>query len=1125
MPETSEPRDRKTRLRRLAEVPRFSIESAHVHPERLVIERAGSEFKLDLRQMELLVALASHPGQDWSKDELMEAAWRSIEFSDSMLHKNMSILRDALGDDPKSPICIQSLPKKGYRLIGQVRGIDNRLINPLEAPNWAGLNPYVGLAAFDSQHEDVFFGRDDLIQRVHAAIRSQHRNGQGFVLIVGSSGCGKTSLLQAGVLPPMRRDGGVDGLQALALARCDFGAAQPGELLHHLAAALCTWQLHGRSVFHEPSATTLAETLTTRPDSLVAAIDDAWLKWPAALRDKATEDAHLLLVIDHAEALVGKQKDEAVDTQGNADLARERAEVETVVNALCSHPRVLVIAVVRGDYYAQLADALPVLMARKGGEGHVDVPLPQPAEITQMIRGPAAIARLTFDQRPSDGARLDDVLRDATIGQPDALPLLQHTLAALCEARDEQDTLTFAAYEVLGGLEGALERRAKEVFESLPDHVQLQLDTVLSLLIRLDGDTDRVRGRSALWTMLPDDPARALVNAFINARLFVSGGTQSRPDFRVAHEALLRQWPQAREWIENNRRLLLAHARLERAAARWSELGNRDDLLLNPGQPLGEALEVAQRLPERMESPAREFLTASSRAQRNKRRWRRGAIAALMLSTVVSAGMAYSAWRAGEEAEARGRETQRLAEFMLVDLGDPLQERGELKLLRDIADEALDYLQQRPVEALNGQELINLSKAFRTTGIVLSLSGKSESALTALASAEDASREAIRMASGAPDVLYAANLEAGQVSFYLGYEHYRLRDFDLAEAKLNDYLRFAQAMTALREYDAAGFVEASFALNSLGTLALDRGKTDEAATYFARSMALKQLGAPADSGNLGWRFEVNDTDSWINRTKEAGGLLQAAAFGYDRNIHELQELILRRPDALTWQYRLAEYRQLRSLLALSMGQTAFAAVENDKALASLTTLTDAHKENMEWKGSLAYSRMIDGEIADSRGDHAAARKAFALARKDFAQQLRKEEADKPKWRRLLSRTRWLAGRTTMDTKSIDVAVAELEALLGEHPDDRYILAELAQALVARAELRQWQRDPKGATADALRVDALLVDRAESKIPQLVALWVDAHRIDGIAQFAHKHDHRKAEAWLRDIGYEKTILRQ
>jgi len=190
-------------MRALSEIPRFSIETAHIHPERLLIERDGVEFRLDLRQMELLVALASSPGEDWSKDDLMEAAWRSVEFSDSMLHKNISMLRDALGDDPKSPTCIQSLPKRGYRLVGQVRGIDNHLLNPLQAPNWAGRNPYVGLAAFDGEHEDVFFGRKDLTDKVHAAISKQRKNGHRFLLIVGSSGCGKTSLVQAGVVPPM----------------------------------------------------------------------------------------------------------------------------------------------------------------------------------------------------------------------------------------------------------------------------------------------------------------------------------------------------------------------------------------------------------------------------------------------------------------------------------------------------------------------------------------------------------------------------------------------------------------------------------------------------------------------------------------------------------------------------------------------------------------------------------------------------------------------------------------------------------------------------------------------------------------------------------------------------------
>lgn len=1095
MPETSEPRDRKTRLRRLAEVPRFSIESAHVHPERLVVERAGSEIRLDLRQMELLVALAGDPAKDWTKDDLMKEAWRSIEFSDSMLHKNISILRDALGDDPKSPTCIQSLPKKGYRLIGQVRGIDNRLINPVKAPNWAGLNPYVGLAAFDSEHEHVFFGRDDLIKSVHAAIRRQHRNGQGFVLIVGSSGCGKTSLLQAGVLPPMRRDGGVKGLQALTLARCDFGAAQPGELLHHLAAALCTWQLHGRSVFHEPSATTLAETLTARPDSLVAAVDDAWLKWPASLRDKATEDAHLLLVIDHAEALVGKQKDDASDTQSNADLARERAEVETVVNALCSHPRVLVIAVVRGDYYAQLADALPVLMARKGGEGHVDVPLPQPAEITQMIRGPAAIARLTFDQRPSDGARLDDVLRDATIGQPDALPLLQHTLAALCEARDEQDTLTFVSYEALGGLEGALARRAEDVFQSLPSHVQQQLDAVLTLLIQLDGDTERVRGRSVVWTMLPDDPTRTLVNAFINSRLFVSGGIESRPDFRVAHEALLRQWPQAQEWIENNRRLLLAHTRLERAAARWSELGKRDDLLLNSGQPLGEALEVARMFSSRID-PVSQLLVRTSVRQHNRRRARRNlglvGLAVLSLTTSTASIMALEA---RDDANSQRSRKERLLEYMLVDLAEELRPNGKLGVLERIATEATESLDQKHIADMSKSELIVHARALRTSAEVHLDKEKISAADANLASAKAAIRRALLLENANTEALK----ERGIVLYWIGYSAYLKQDYDEAGAYWEDYRTNSETLASMQPGDPEWIREQSYAAHNLATLDMDQGEYASAIDLLTDSARLKSQALSVDHNDK-FEKEYIDTLSMISSAQEAAGHYREAASGYATQIRRARALIQKRLDADTWQTWLANALIRSALLESHLGHSGEAQTQISEAISVLQSLVARESGNKRWTRDLARAHMAADEIEMARNpgsittDHLdeAISVADAIA----------NDSDSPvEWSRLkaLLRLRQIerVAPSPKRIQGISECVDELQRLHAGQSSDVNGAIALAEALIVRSEALLSVAESNASERDRRHArDLLEPHTARLRSPRLLA--VRARLDDGVS---------------------------
>jgi len=79
----------------------------------------GAE-RLEPKVMDLLFLLASRPGQPFSKDEIMDRLWPNVIVGDDTLARAVSRLRKALGDDPKAPRFIETLPKRGYRLIAPV---------------------------------------------------------------------------------------------------------------------------------------------------------------------------------------------------------------------------------------------------------------------------------------------------------------------------------------------------------------------------------------------------------------------------------------------------------------------------------------------------------------------------------------------------------------------------------------------------------------------------------------------------------------------------------------------------------------------------------------------------------------------------------------------------------------------------------------------------------------------------------------------------------------------------------------------------------------------------------------------------------------------------------------------
>ncbi len=177
---------------------------------------------------------------------------------------------------------------------------------------------------------------------------------------------------------------------------------------------------------------------------------------------------------------------------------------------------------------------------------------------------------------------------------PAPCPLLEFVLNALYEAGKERRLLTFAAYRALGGLEGAIAQRADEVTGALPDRRS-------RCSARGDKRTDdgaqqdeAATARPAPRREIAATPAQtALVDALVDARLLVSDeGTEGAPMVRFAHEALLSQWPLAREIIAANREFLATRARVGADARRWLAEDKNPDLLLPPGKRLAEAEDV-----------------------------------------------------------------------------------------------------------------------------------------------------------------------------------------------------------------------------------------------------------------------------------------------------------------------------------------------------------------------------------------------------------------------------------------------------------------------------------------------------------------------------------------------------
>lgn len=1091
------------RIRTRTSHSRFRIGAMLVQPESLSVSLDGKETALEPRMMEVLVALAEHAGEVVSAEQLLIEVWRGTFYGDNPVHKAIAYLRKVFGDDLKSPRYIETIRKRGYRLIAKVSYPDDYRRIAVQNSTWNGASPYVGLSPFDGEHADVFFGRSRVIAELLAAMRQQIDNQRRFVLIVGASGCGKTSLLNAGALPLLSQEGGFDGLRALAIARCDLATIENGDALTHLAASLATWTLGERPVFAPGPATDLAATIRQSPESITATIEEAFRRHPS--RELADQPhAHLLLLIDHAEALVATR---AQDPERDSALSR-------TLHHLCESPRVMLAMIVRGDFYLALVEAYPEIAERKSGEGHFDVLTPRSGEIAQIIRTPAALAGLVFEEDPQTAEHLDDVLRDAANAHADALPLLQHTLQALYERRSDDGELRFDAYLEIGGLEGALAHRAEQIFATLPDAAKRSLDTVLSQLIVMQQDNDSISARPVAWSAL-DQNAAALAEAFVRARLFIGELSDGQAGFRVTHEALLRQWPRARDWTQDNRRLLQSKARMRRSAARWADEGRSADHLLNPGRPLQEALEAARQWPDDLSVDERAFLQASAKLYRRKRWLRAGSIAGLAASAIISAAFAFLASQARNEAEHRREEALQLSDFMLVDLADKLRPLGNLKLLGGISTKALTQLDRQPEAQMRTEDLINRSRALRTVGEVMMEEAKLEEAESAFLRANEAARSAVERSPRSAEAI----AELGVAAYWLGYYHYRQVQLDEARKHWITYLQTSEQLIRIDPRNTDWRIELSYALNNLGAVARDQGRISEALGYFRRSAKLKAGVLSTKPHDEALRYDLADTLSWISSGDESEGRLRQAAAGYAEQIAMLRTLVASKPDALVWERRLATSLLFSSHLAVSRGRMDEAKAQIEESIARLSAVTAREPGNKVWVRDLALAHIEAAEMAVMRGDRGRHASHTSTAERlirdmkasgDASLALQRLEAATR-----LSIVRFLPGTVDVDAQW-DRAILGLERTAEDSKGGIHGKSILAKGLIYRGEYRSEIGSTIEARSDWKRAIDLLETMADtSKDPNVIVPWVIAHLLLG--------DRARVEpdiAWLAGIGYRE-----
>jgi WD40 repeat protein len=471
--------------------------------------------------------------------------------------------------------------------------------------------PYRGLEAYDFQHAPIFFGQDDAMAKAMLQLTAKAEMDSPFLLVLGASGSGKSSLVKAGIIPKLfvpRRMRGAAFLRRVVFRPSDTRAGE--DIFAAFARKLTTrvgeqeglpeLLMHGVSVADLATHLRGASSEPSMPFRLALGQLSASAQREGRLLEH--ENAKLVLMLDQLEELFTHESIASAD----------RVRFSELIANLVRSGLVWTIATMRKDFWHR-SDETPEFVRLSEGNGRLDLLPPSPAQLSQMIRRPAMAAGLNFEKHARSNVPLNDAIADDVTHSPGALPLLSYLLDQLYR-RDVLDVhgaiMTFDSYEALGRLEGAIATKAEAVLNQCAPEDRRALGSVLFSLVQMDtvgGDVERaIARRVPLSTFASGTPQRRLVDALLDpeARLLVSDSeNEGIPFVRIAHEALIRRWPKAHDFVQSNAEALKIRRRIEERYSLWKQLRGTDELPTNNN---GKVIAVSSSLAARRSRFGRE---------------------------------------------------------------------------------------------------------------------------------------------------------------------------------------------------------------------------------------------------------------------------------------------------------------------------------------------------------------------------------------------------------------------------------------------------------------------------------------------------------------------------------------
>lgn len=983
----------------------------------------------------------------------------------------------------------------------------------------SGRPPYPGFLAFDEEDAATYFGRDDNIRRLIQRLDSRRiEGGRRFVLVLGASGTGKSSLIRAGLIPRLKR------------AKREWIVVPP------LRPEADPFEGLAISLLEAGCPVSPVDLVDAEPDEIARALGGA----------HDARRAGILIAVDQAEELFTRVSPTRRD-QFLAFLSRLLAPGLPFV----------VVATLRSDHLGEL-QSCEALTAEF--EDFTLRPLPI-ERIGDIVKGPARIAGLDVEDE-----LVARIMADARTS--DALPLVAYALRRLYDQFSDAGKIRLVDYESLRDVDAALspletvvrETAAQMLADEKPSEAELKAlrEAFVPGLVRANDEGGFVR-QPARWDALPE-ASRHLIAALASprARLLVIRDKDGDREVEVAHEALFRVWPLLAGWLREEEEFLIGRNRLEKALRDWESLPAAEK---NKGLITGILLDRAKGWladnPNRFSQIAVAFIEASAAAEAKRQReaeeqrqaleaarlhqaeteldaarriQHRTRIAAIMLGAVavVAVGAGGFAIRAQNEATQQtaiatqnfdiARQT---VDHVVFDLAQGLRsvEGMRVENLRTILTRAASAVERLSQVDPNDRRLLrSKSVMLMEMGDTYSAAGDGESAL---ASYEESLSIARRLAESDPadtglqrdvsvsleriadlklktqetaeaSAAYAEGLAIAHrladadpwnierqrdLSFSLndiGDTKLQAGDLDGALDAYTKGLAIARRLVDMDHDNAGAQRNVALSLDKIGRVKLEGGDAAGALAAWQKSLAVTRHLADQDSGNTELQSDVSVGLERIGDAKQQAGDIASAIVAYEKSLAVRRHLADIDPGNTDWQRLMSLTLERMGDAKNQAGDTAGAGTAYEEGLTIARRLTEIDPENSEWQRDLSVSLDRIGVLRLQEGDIAAAGVAFKEAL-TIARHLGESAPDKKVWQGDLEDALGRVALTDLLAKNFDHAEAVSRDALNNSPQATWS----SEAILAHALMLQ------GKTAEADRL--YLGNRGSTRSGQL---WED-----------------------------------